>query len=80
MSSFPFDLNQPYWEDHAKEEVNTHIHTLSLVRHSLCSVVNALAAVNTSVLLLIGPIAVQSHLSHKPPLPLMAMPFAQAAG
>lgn len=79
MSFSPFDLNQPYWMDHPKEEVDAHTHT-SLVKQSHCSQVNALAAVSTSVLFLIGPFAVQSHLSRKPLLPLIAMPFAQAAG
>lgn len=79
----PFDLYKPYWTDHAKEEVNTHTltHTnVCLVRQPLCAQVNALAAVSTSVLCLIGPFAVQSHLSRKPLLPLITMPFAQAAG
>lgn len=80
MIFYLFDLNQPYWEDRAMEEVNTHTHTLSLAMQSLCSQVNALAAVSTSVLCLIGPFAVQSHLYRKPLLPLIAVPFAQAAG
>lgn len=85
MTFYFFDLSHHYWSDFAWEDVNTNtnkhnMQTSSSVRRSLRSQVKALAAVSTSVLCLIGPFAVQSHLSRKPPLPLMLVPFAQAAG
>lgn len=76
MTFSRFDLNQPYWTDHPEEEVDKNAQTSSVNR----SQVNALAAVCASVFSLIGPFAVQSHLFRKPLLPIIAVPFAQAAG
>lgn len=51
-----------------------------LKRWPIFSQVNTLGAVCTCVVCLIGPFAMESHLSRKHPLPLIVVPFAQAAG
>lgn len=65
-------LYKPFW-------ILVHTFTFAGKSISLGSQVNRLAAVSTCVLLLIGLFTVQSHLSRKPLLPLIPVPFAQSA-
>ena len=87
MSFSLFDLNQPYW---AKPGYGGSKHTYThfpLAGQSLCSQVNALAAVSLSALSdwvsscsMVGTPLQGAASGSSSPLPLIAVPFAQAAG